>query len=213
MKDALSILQDLIQLDTQNPPGNEIIAVEYIQQFCDELHLRYKTYIYEKTRGNIVVEIGPETHENLIILSHLDVVQAQKEDWSVDPFSGTIVDGVLYGRGTLDMKYFVACALQSIQRLGPIAHTLKKGITFVFSADEEKGSAFGLPRLLQEEGMKEKLSHRIVINEGGGFALFDKDHNCHYVYESGQKSVARIRVKVKETKDWKLQATSLGCSY
>ncbi len=202
MKDTISILQDLIRLDTQNPPGNEIIAVEYIQKFCDSLNVNYTTYIYEETRGNIVVDIGPNTHHNLIILSHLDVVLANKEDWTVDPFAAEIIDGFLIGRGALDMKYFTASALTLIQHLAPIEHTLKKGITFVFSADEEKGSAFGLPRLLQEEGMSEKLSNKTVINEGGGFAIFDELARCHYVYESGQKSVARVRVKVKQAKDF-----------
>lgn len=202
MNDTISIVQDLIRLDTQNPPGNEIIAVQYIQTFCDSCGVDYKTYIYDNTRGNIVVDIGPDTEDNLIILSHLDVVLAHKDDWKVDPFSGKIIDGVLYGRGALDMKYFTACALQCIKQLSSISHTLKKGITFVFSADEEKGSAFGLPRLLLEEGMKEKLSNKTVINEGGGFALFDNVGTCHYLYESGQKSVARVRVKVKEEKDF-----------
>ena len=202
MHDTISILQDLIRLDTQNPPGNEIIAVEYIQKFCEKYELDYTTYIYEQTRGNIVVDIGPQTKNNLIILSHLDVVQAQKKDWIVDPFGGHIIDGILYGRGALDMKYFTSCALQIMKDLAPISHTLKKGITFVFSADEEKGSAFGLPLLLKEEGMKEKLSNKTVINEGGGFALFDASGTCHYLYESGQKSVARLRVKVKQAQDF-----------
>ncbi len=199
MNDTISILQDLIRLDTQNPPGNEIIAVEYIQKICDSLNIPYETYIYGTNRGNIVVHLGPETKDDLILLNHLDVVLAHKEDWKVDPFSGEIVDGVLYGRGALDMKYFTSCAIQCIKELAPIANTLTKGITFLFSADEERGSSFGLMKLLEEEGMKEKLSNKYVINEGGGFALFDKEGSCHYLFESGQKSVARVRVKVKES--------------
>ncbi len=199
MNDTVAILQDLIRLDTQNPPGNEIIVVEYIKNLMSSHGVEFKTYVYNETRGNIVVDIGPETQDNLIILSHLDVVVAQKEDWTHDPFAAEIVDGVLFGRGALDMKYFTACALNLILQLNPISHTLQKGITFVFSADEEKGSSFGLSLLLKEDGIKEKLRNKKVLNEGGGFALFDERGQCHYLYENGQKSVARIRVKVKES--------------
>ncbi|NCB01490.1 MAG: M20/M25/M40 family metallo-hydrolase [Spirochaetia bacterium] len=202
MNDTISILQDLIRLDTQNPPGNEIIAVEYIKNLIEPYKVPYTIYTYNENRGNIVVELGPQNKESLIILSHLDVVLAHKEDWTHDPFAAVIDDGFLYGRGTLDMKYFTACALNLIKELAPISHTLNKGIIFVFSADEEKGSSFGLEKLIQEEGMKEKLGNKIVLNEGGGFALFDAKGKSHYLFESGQKSVARIGVKVKEDKNF-----------
>jgi acetylornithine deacetylase/succinyl-diaminopimelate desuccinylase-like protein len=137
-----------------------------------------------------------------VIIGHLDVVKASKEDWKHDPFAATIVDGMMYGRGTLDMKYFIAASLELMAHLVQIEKSLTRGVTFVFTADEEKGSSFGMKRLLSEEGIREELSNKIVLNEGGGFSLFDEEGNCHYLYETGQKSVCRLRVKVEQSSDF-----------
>ena len=197
---TLNILQDLIRIDTQNPPGNEGPLVAYIKGFCDRLGVASTVYTYDENRANIVIRMGKSRGRNLVILGHTDVVMADASAWKHDPLGAEIEDGYLYGRGTLDMKYFIAAALSTIQVLQQHEDRLHHKILFLFTADEETGSSFGLPRLLQEPGIAEELSGSIVLNEGGGFSLFENGR-CHYLYETGQKSVSSIRVTVPRLAD------------
>ncbi|MDC7244567.1 MAG: M20/M25/M40 family metallo-hydrolase [Sphaerochaetaceae bacterium] len=198
-KTSIEFLQDLIRIDTQNPPGNELAAALYIKEHADCLKLDSQLFTYDGNRGNIVIHLGPQTKDDLILLGHLDTVIAERSDWKYDPLEGKIVDGVMYGRGALDMKYFIACAMALMEELSQQVSTFSRGITFIFTSDEERGSSSGLEMLLEEEGMRERLSNRIVLNEGGGFALYDQSGQCHYLYETGQKSVCRLRVKVRQS--------------
>ncbi len=166
-KDITEILQDLIRLDSQNPPGNEKLIVDYIQAYCEEISAAYQVYTYEENRSNIIIRMGRQTDENLIILGHLDVVCAHAAHWSHDPFGGEIADGSIHGRGALDMKYFIAAVLSVLRTLKPMEETLDRGITCIFTADEENGSSFGIQRLLCEEGIAQELQGKTVINEGG----------------------------------------------
>jgi acetylornithine deacetylase/succinyl-diaminopimelate desuccinylase-like protein len=199
-KNCVGILQDLIRFDTQNPPGNEAALVNYIHEYCEALHIQNDVYLYEGPRANIIIRIGHSTPDNLVVLGHTDVVRAKAEDWKHDPFEAHISEGYLYGRGALDMKYFIAAAMVVMRSLKAQEASLKRGIIFVFTADEETGSAFGLPRLLTEKGIAEELSHKVVLNEGGGFAVFHQN-TCHYLFETGQKSVCRLRLTIGEEPD------------
>lgn len=194
---SLDILRDLIRIDTQNPPGNEAPAVEYIEALCREAGLDFETRTYDGNRSNILVRLAPDRDDRLIILGHLDVVKADPASWDHEPFAADIDGGYLYGRGALDMKYFVAVALAVVIALKPDEARLERGITCVFTADEESGSAFGLPRLLDEPNIRRELTGRTVLNEGGGFA-WDHDGRWYSLVETGQKSVCRLKVTVPE---------------
>ena len=196
-KNSIEILQDLIRIDSQNPPGNEKFVVGYIQEFCENLGVAHQIYTYEEQRSNIIIRIGKQCDDNLIILGHLDVVCAKAEDWTQDPLGAELVDGYIYGRGALDMKYFIATSMVVMRELKEIEETLDRGITFIFAADEERGSSFGMQRLLQEEGIAEELRGKIVLNEGGGFSV-PYQGTCPYLFETGQKSVCRLRVTIPE---------------
>ncbi|MFW5744274.1 MAG: M20/M25/M40 family metallo-hydrolase [Spirochaetota bacterium] len=194
---SLDILRDLIRIDTQNPPGNEAPAVEYIEALCREAGLEYETRTYDGNRANILVRLAPQRDDRLIILGHLDVVKADPAAWDHEPFAAEIDDGYLYGRGALDMKYFVAVALAVLVALKPEEDRLERGITCVFTADEENGSARGLPRLLDEPDIRRELTGRTVLNEGGGFA-WEHGGRWYSLVETGQKSVCRLKVTVPE---------------
>jgi acetylornithine deacetylase/succinyl-diaminopimelate desuccinylase-like protein len=196
----LEILQDLIRIDTQNPPGNERVAAGYVAALCAKSGLDHEVFTYGVDRSNVVVRLAPDRAERLVILGHLDVVRAEPGDWEYDPFAAEIHDGYLYGRGALDMKYFVAVALATLLELKPLEASLERGITCVFTADEENGSGFGLPRLLEEERIREELSGRTVLNEGGGFA-YELGGRTWSLVETGQKGVCRLRLTVPELPD------------
>jgi acetylornithine deacetylase/succinyl-diaminopimelate desuccinylase-like protein len=193
-------LRDLIRIDTQNPPGNERAAADYIAGLCREIGLDYELRSVGENRANLIVRLAPEREDRLVILGHLDVVPADASAWEHDPFAAEVVDGYVYGRGALDMKYFVAVALAVLAELKPQENRLTRGITCVFTADEEKGSSHGLPLVLEDETVRRELSGRTVLNEGGGFA-YEYNGRRYYLVETGQKSVARVRVTVPELPD------------
>ena len=195
--DTVTILQDLIRIDTQNPPGRERAAVQYIDTYCRNLGIETEIYSFGEDRSNIIVRIGAQNNDALVILGHLDVVKADATAWSYDPFAAEIHDGYLYGRGALDMKYFIAASLNVIKKLKRIEEDLKTGIMFVFTADEERGSSFGMQKLLEDEKLRTELSGKTILNEGGGFALFHND-TCYYLFEAGQKSVGELEITVPE---------------
>jgi acetylornithine deacetylase/succinyl-diaminopimelate desuccinylase-like protein len=199
-KNSVEILKDLIRLDSQNPPGNEEGVVGYIHDFCEALEIPNTVYSYGNRRANIVLRLGNRAESDLVLLGHTDVVQANASDWTYDPFAAEVHDGYLYGRGALDMKYYLACCLSVARSLKAIEPSLKRGVTMVFTADEEAGSNWGIKKLLQEEGIVEELSSSVVLNEGGGFAVPYRD-SLYYLFETGQKSVCRLEATVAEERD------------
>ena len=93
-------LSDLIRINTTNPPGNETQAANYIAQYLAKEG--FKTEIIESApgRGNVITRLkGTGEKPSLLLLSHLDVVAANPNEWTVDPFGGIIKDGYVYGRG------------------------------------------------------------------------------------------------------------------
>lgn len=192
-----NILKDLIQIPTANPPGNERLAVDYIAGFCQNNGLAHEIIEVNAQRANIIVRLAPQCAQRLIILGHLDVVPADPDAWEYPPFEAEIHDGYMYGRGALDMKYFVAVALSVLAELSSRQSELEQGITCVFTADEENGSAAGLPFLLENPIIRRELSGRTVLNEGGGFAV-PFDGELYYLVETGQKTVARLHLEVPE---------------
>lgn len=198
---TLDILKDLIRFDTQNPPGDERDMVGYIAAHCERLGIAHTVHTYAERRSNIIITIGERTAlRSLTVLGHVDVVRAEAKGWTCPPFAAQVHDGFLYGRGTLDMKYFIAAAMTVMRRLKAIEPQLRRQIVFLFTADEETGSNFGIKRLLGEESVVEAVAGSIVLNEGGGFALTDGEVT-RYLFETGQKSVARLRVTIGELAD------------
>ena len=191
------VLQDLIRIDSQNPPGNERAVVDFISALCRSHDLAHQVVTTGEGRANIVIRLAPELPDRIVLLGHLDVVQADPKRWDHDPFGAEIVDGFLYGRGALDMKYFVAVAMQTLIALKPREANLNRGITAVFTADEEAGSSFGLPKLLEDPALRDELRGRAVLNEGGGFA-YRSGGRWYSLIETGQKTVCRLRVTVAE---------------
>ncbi|ONI39312.1 hypothetical protein AN639_06440 [Candidatus Epulonipiscium fishelsonii] len=190
-------LKDLIRIDTQNYKSNETELVNYISKFCDNNNIRYEIFYKDENRKNIIISLGPETDQNLIVVGHMDVVVANPEDWELHPFEGKEKDGYLYGRGAVDMKYVIASSLSIIEELKRQEDTLERGINFVFTSDEENGSEYGMEYLITQDRAKKILSNKKALNEGGGFSFVFKD-KLYYLYETGQKTVARVKVSIKK---------------
>ena len=108
-EEAAKLLSELIKIDTTNPPGNELPAAEFIADILRDCGLEPIVVESEEGRGNVIVRIkGKGEGPSLLLLSHLDVVPADPEKWSFNPFSGEIKDGYVHGRGAIDCKGLVA---------------------------------------------------------------------------------------------------------
>ena len=154
-------LQDYIQIDTVNPPGNEIAGA-----------IPYEIVESSPGRGNIWARLKGGNQPGLLFLHHMDVVPADPEYWLVDPLSGVIKDGFIYGRGALDTKSSGIVQLAAFLWLHRSGVPLNRDVIFMATADEEAGGAWGVGWLVkQRPELFEGIGY--AINEGGGGTSVD----------------------------------------
>src|SRR5918911_644045 len=108
-------LQQLIRLDTVNPPGNEIVAARYLDAALRSEGIATTLFEPEPGRAVLVARLpGDGSAGALLLLAHMDVVGVERDHWSVDPFGGVVKDGFLYGRGAIDDKGMLAANLETM---------------------------------------------------------------------------------------------------
>lgn len=137
-------LQDLIRIDTSNPPGNEIRAAEYLAGVLNGEGIEPTVLESAPGRGNIIARLkGDGRAPPLLLMAHLDVVPVEADKWSHPPFGAEMVDGYVWGRGTLDTKDLVAAELMVLLLLKRENTRLSRDIIFMANADEEAGGRLG----------------------------------------------------------------------
>ena len=168
---AVELLSQYLQIDTTNPPGNENKGVEFFAGILEREGFEYKTYESAPGRSSIKAVL-PGTGEKgpVILLNHIDVVPARADEWSVDPFSGAVKDGYIYGRGALDMKCLGILELLALLDIKKQGLTPNRDVIFLAVADEETGGAKGAQYLI--DNYPDEFQADLVINEGG-FGLTD----------------------------------------
>ena len=165
--EAVEVLQELIRADTVNPPGNETRAAELLRGYLDDAGVECELYARIPERANLVARIpGRGEGPTLLLLSHTDTVLADPEEWSVDPWSGELTDGHVWGRGALDMKSQVAANAVAMAALAREGFEPAGDVIFAATADEEVGEDFGLSWLCREHPDAVRADY--CINEGGG---------------------------------------------
>ena len=165
--EAVELLQELIRLDTVNPPGNETIAAELLRDYLVESGVSCELYAKVPERANLVARIpGRGDGPRLAFLSHTDTVPADPSEWQADPWSGEVRDGEVWGRGALDMKGQVAATAVAIASLAREDFEPAGDLIFVAAADEEVGVDFGLSWLCKEH--PEAVRAEYSLNEGAG---------------------------------------------
>ena len=103
--EVTDLLQRLIRVDTTNPPGNETAAAELLREYLEASGVACRLIAKVPERANLVARIpGRGGGPSLLLLSHTDTVVADPSEWQVDPWSGELRDGEVWGRGALDMK-------------------------------------------------------------------------------------------------------------
>jgi len=164
--DSLNTLVDLIKLDTSQPAGNEYLATDYLGKKLKAAGIAYKTFEAEPGRTNIVARIkGNGSKRPLLLLGHTDVVTVEPENWSFDPFGGTVKNGKIFGRGAADDKGIVAVSLEVMLALHRNKVPLDRDVIFLGVADEEGGGGLGITYMV--ENHLEEIDAEFALNEGG----------------------------------------------
>ena len=139
------ILESLVNYPTVSKDSN-LELIEYIQSFLSNLNIQSTlTRNEEGTKANLYSVFGPGRSGGVMLSGHTDVVPVQGQNWTVDPFSMVIADDRCYGRGTTDMKGFIASVLAMVERSRLLS--LKKPVHLAFSYDEEIGCV-GVRRMI-----------------------------------------------------------------
>ena len=165
--EAVSWLQEYIQVDTINPPGNEYRAVDFLAGIFESEGIEYQTAESAPGRGNIWARLQGGDEPGLIMLQHSDVVPADEEFWTIPVLSGAIRDGVILGRGARDMKGLGTLQLATFIALHRSGVKLNRDVVFLATADEEAGGLYGVGWLIENRPeIFEDIG--ILLNEGGG---------------------------------------------
>jgi acetylornithine deacetylase/succinyl-diaminopimelate desuccinylase-like protein len=172
--EAVAWLQEFIQIDTVNPPGNETRAVDFYRAIFDAEGIDYEWAESAPGRGNIWARLEGGDEPGLMLLQHTDVVPADKEFWTTDPLSGELRDGYILGRGARDMKGTGIAHLATFLSLHRSGRPLNRDVVFLATADEEAGGFFGAGWLIDN---RPEIFDGIglLINEGGSGSISGDD--------------------------------------
>jgi acetylornithine deacetylase/succinyl-diaminopimelate desuccinylase-like protein len=192
--EAAEYLSHIIRINTSNPLKNEMDAIQYLVEVAEQNGLYTYVHKTDENRGNIVISLTPDYSNPIVLLSHLDVVPANEEDWEVPPFSGEIINDILWGRGTIDTKQLTITHLMVLILLKRNKVPLKREIIMIATSDEENGSQFGLLPFLEKHPTL--FNNSLVFNEGGGFPLLI-ENQVYYLCELGQKGLAKVKITTK----------------
>lgn len=200
--EVVELCRDLIRIDTSNygstddGPG-ERKAAEHVAALLDEVGIESRLYESEPGRTSVVAQWGGSASDRggLLLHGHLDVVPAAAEDWQVDPFSGEIRDGYLWGRGTVDMKDFDAILLAVVRDRQRTGRVPERPITLCFTADEEAGGHLGA-EVLVEEHADEFEGCTEAVGEVGGFSATVRGRRI-YLIEAAEKGMAWMRLTAR----------------
>jgi acetylornithine deacetylase/succinyl-diaminopimelate desuccinylase-like protein len=202
--EVVDLCRELIRMDTTNygdqeGPG-ERKAAEYVAGLLDEVGISSNIYESESGRASLIARWGDSTGSTsgrtpLLLHGHLDVVPAAAEDWQVDPFSGEISDGYVWGRGAVDMKDFDALLLSCVRARARAGVLPERPMVLCFTADEEAGGHKGAEYLVNEH--RDELEDCTeAIGEVGGFSTTVRGRRI-YLIEAAEKGMAWMKLTAR----------------
>src|SRR5512133_2478081 len=194
-EEATDLLQRLIRLDTVNPPGNETIAAELLRDYLAQSGVDAELYAKVPERANLVARIqGRGGGRRLLLLSHTDTVVADPVEWQLDPWSGELRNGEVWGRGALDMKGQVAASAVAIASLARESFEPAGDLIFAATADEEVGEDFGLSWLCAEH--PDAVRAEYCVNEGAGDRIDFGGGRVFYLCGTAEKMSSPFLLRV-----------------
>ncbi|MDZ5696803.1 acetylornithine deacetylase [Chelativorans sp. M5D2P16] len=170
------ILADLVAFPTVSADSN-LGLIAYAGEILSEAGARLSIHHDESgTKANLFATLGPEGDGGIVLSGHTDVVPVEGQDWTGDPFRLREADGRLYGRGTCDMKGFIACCLA----MAPVfaERTLKRPLHFAFTYDEEVG-CFGARALMEDLKRAQIRPAAAIIGEPTLMRIIEGHKGCY----------------------------------
>ena len=194
--EAVALLQNLLRIDTTNPPGNEAPAAEMLRDTLASAGLECELLEATPGRPNVLARLKGESEgPTLCLLGHSDVVPADPTEWTHPPFAAEIADGMVWARGAQDMKDQVAAEVAGVVHLAKDGWRPARGeLLVVITADEEAGAVYGAKWLCEEH--PDKVRADLVINEGGG-GWFEVEGKRLYTLCVGEKGVFRFNLRAR----------------
>jgi len=201
LDEAVTFTSELIRIDTTNRgggEGSERAAAEYVAERLAAVGV--EPVLLEKSPGrtNVVARIAGSdpSADALLVHGHLDVVPAEPADWSVHPFSGEIRDGVVWGRGAIDMKNADAMVLAAVRAWARAGVRPRRDIVLAFTADEEDSADYGSDYLVdQHAGLFEGCTEG--ISESGAFTFHAGEGMRLYPVAAGERGTAWLRLTAR----------------
>jgi acetylornithine deacetylase/succinyl-diaminopimelate desuccinylase-like protein len=198
LEEATRYLQEYIRIQTVNPPGNEIEGANFFKKIFEKESIPYQIFEPSPGRGSILATLkGNGNKKSILLLSHIDVVPAEKQRWEVDPFAGVIKDGYLYGRGTLDDKFMGIIEMMALLIVKREGIPLKRDILFFATADEETGGGLGVKWGM--ENISALRESEFALNEGGYILINEAGVADRYELSNGQKVIFQLQLKMEGT--------------
>jgi acetylornithine deacetylase/succinyl-diaminopimelate desuccinylase-like protein len=167
----VELLQNLIRFDTSNPPGNEAGCIQYVGELLRTAGFDTTVLALDEDRPNLIARLpGRGEVPPLLLYGHVDVVTTLGQDWTHPPFEGRLVDGYVWGRGTLDMKGGVAMLLAAFLRAKAEGLAPAGDVILAVLSDEEAGGDLGA-KFLVEKHPEQFQGVRYALGEFGGFSM------------------------------------------
>ena len=193
LSETARIARDLIRFDTSNwgngRANSETEAARYVGDFLESLGLEVEYIDSAPGRTSVITRISGTNTElpALVVHGHLDVVPVDPAHWSVDPFAGEIRDGMLWGRGAVDMKNMDAMILTAVAEILRSGDKPNRELIVAFFSDEENGGVFGSHHIVTHrpelfDGATE------AISEVGGYSVTISDERA-YLIQTGEKAL------------------------
>jgi len=201
--ETITLCQEMIRIPSVNHGeglGDEKAMAEYVAKKLTEVGIKSELIETAPNRVNVVakVEGADQNRPGLVLHGHIDVVPANAADWSVDPFSGVIKDGFIWGRGAVDMKDMDAMILATVRMWQRIGYKPPRNILLVFFADEEAGSNYG-SRWLVKHRPEIFDGYSEAVSEVGGFSVTITGEHRLYLIEAAQKGIQWMKLTAKGT--------------
>lgn len=193
---GVSMLSRYLKIDTSNPPGNELEAIQFLASILHQEGIESEILESAPKRANLYARLkGNGKKPPIILVHHADVVPAEKASWQIPPFSGTIKEGYIHGRGSMDMKSLGIVQLMTLIALQEKHDTRERDVILLVTADEERGGILGMNWLV-ENHIRKFEDAEFALNEGGMNLI----RNNRFVYvgvEIAQKTPLWIRLSVR----------------
>ena len=199
-EEIIALEQALVRIPSVNsgfmPTGDETPVCEYIRDWLAEDGIQSEILGRTPERGNIIARIeGRNSDAGLMFMSHTDVVPVEEEEkWRFPPFSATIADGRIYGRGASDCKGLLTAQLYAMRLLVRNGIRLEDSLILCSGADEEHGGRYGFGWLA--ENHPDKIRAPFAVNEGGGTPI-DSPSGLTYLLGTGEKGRLQVEIEVK----------------